>query len=122
MREAHIGQRRIPATMSPASPSRLPRRVVYTIVAATVVAAIAVMVTGHLPSRASGAEVLPFYFAAVLLVLAMSYVVSGNTLMHHHRTGTIQRPSSPVAFWCVVGAQLLAAAVLFAIGFMNPAA
>ena len=92
------------------------------IVAATVAAAIAAMVTGHLPSRASGAVVLPLYFAAVLLVLAMSSVVSGNTLMHHHRTGTIRRPSSPVAFWCIVGAQLLLATALLVIGFVNLAA
>ena len=77
------------------------------------------MVSGFLPPRSWGTVVLPLYFATLLLVLALAYLVSGDTLMHHYRTGTIQRESSPTTFWCIVVVQLGLAAVLFVIGFMH---
>jgi uncharacterized membrane protein len=103
--------------MNQTSLSRLPRRVLFALVIITVVAAIAGMLSGFLPPRSWGTFVLPLYFATLLLVLALAYLVSGNTLMHHYRTGTIQRESSPTTFWCIVLAHLGLAAALFIFGF-----
>jgi len=77
------------------------------------------MMSGVVPPRSWGSFVLPLYFATLLLVLALAYLVSGNTLMHHYHTGTIQRESSPTTFWCIVFVQLTLAAVLFIFGFMQ---
>ena len=104
--------------MNQTSPSRLPRRVLFALIIITVVAAAAVMASGFIPPRSWGTFVLPLYFATLWLVLALAYLVSGETLMHHYRTGTIQRESSPTTFWCIVFVQLGLAAVLFVIGFM----
>ena len=105
--------------MNQSSGSHLPRRVLKAFVVITVMAAVAAMVLGFLPPRSWGIVVLPFYFGALLLVLALAYLVSGNTLMHHYSTGTIQRQSSPIAFWCIVLVQVGIAAVLFTFAFMH---
>ena len=105
--------------MNQTSLSRLPRHALFALIVITVVAAIAAMVSGFLPPRSWGTFVLPLYFATLLLVLALAYLVSGNTLMHHYRTGTIQRESSPTTFWCIVFVQLGLAAALFVYGFMH---
>ena len=99
--------------------SQLPRRVLMAFVVIAVVVAVATMVSGFLPPRSWGTVVLPLYFASLLLVLALTYLVSGNTLMHHHGTGTIQRQSSPIAFWCILLIQVGLAVVLYAIAFMH---
>jgi uncharacterized membrane protein YhdT len=105
--------------MNQTSLSRLPRRVLFALVIITVMAAIALMLSGFLPPRSWGTFVLPLYFATLLLVLALAYLVSGNTLMHHYRTGTVQRESNPTTFWCIVFVQLGLAVVLFIFGFMR---
>jgi hypothetical protein len=46
-------------------------------------------------------------------------VVSGNTLMHHYRTGTVQRLTDPIWFWCIVGVQSLIAVDLLVVGCVN---
>jgi hypothetical protein len=99
--------------------SQLPRRVLLAFVVIAVVIAIAAMVLGFLPPRSWGVVVLPLYFASLLFVLALAYLVSGNTLMHHYSTGTIQRKSSPIAFWCILLVQVGLAAVLFAFAFLH---
>jgi hypothetical protein len=63
--------------------------------------------------------VLPLYFATLLASLSLSYVVSGNTLMHHLRTGTVQRASDPKWFWGVVIVQEVIAVSLAAVGYFN---
>jgi len=73
-------------------------------------------VSGWTPPRESAAVVLPIYFAVLLLALAVSFVASGNTLMHHARTGTIQRAADPISFWWVVGVQFTIAAALLVLG------
>lgn len=73
------------------------------------------IVFGWVPPRESAAVVLPLYFAVLLLVLSIAFVLSGDTLMYHHTTGTIQRATSPVEFWSVVGVQTVLAVVLFVI-------
>ena len=105
--------------MNQTSPSRLPARVLFAFVSITVAAAVVAMVSGFLPPRSWSTFVLPLYFATLLLALAVACLVSGNTLMHHDRTGTIQRASSPTAFWSIVFAQLGLAAALFVVGFMH---
>jgi uncharacterized membrane protein len=98
---------------------RLPRRVLVALVAITVVAAIAAMASGFLPPRSWSSFVLPLYLAGLLLALTLAYVVSGNTLMHHHRTGTVRRDSSPAAFRSIVLVQLGLAAALLVFGFIQ---
>jgi hypothetical protein len=105
--------------MNQSSRSHLPRRVLVMFVVVAVVVAVTAMTVGFLPPRSWSVVVLPFYFASLLLALALAYLVSGNTLMHHYRTGTIQRESSPTAFWCIVLVQIGLAAVLFAFAFMQ---
>lgn len=105
----------------PATPSPLPRRVFVALIAGTCLGAVyaigAAVYSDWLPPREWASVVLPLYFAVLLSALALSFVVSGNTLMHHYRTGTIQRASDPVAFWWIVGVQFAIAAILLAIGF-----
>jgi hypothetical protein len=72
--------------------------------------------SGRAPPREAAGVILPLYFAALLAVLALTFVISGNTLMHHYRTGTVQRATDPVWFWCIVAVQSVIAAVLFIIG------
>jgi ABC-type spermidine/putrescine transport system permease subunit II len=75
--------------------------------------------SGWNPPRAWSAFILPFYFAGLLAVLTLSFVISGNTLMLHFRTGTVQRDTSPQRFWSIVAVQSLIAALLFVIGYIN---
>lgn len=108
-------------TMNPQSPSRAPRCVFFAFIGVTVVGVIVAFAFGLSsgwvpPPRESAGVILPLYFAVLLAVLALTFVVSGNTLMHHYRTGTVQRATEPVWFWRIVTAQLVIAAVLFIIG------
>ena len=105
--------------MNQTSLSRLPRRVLVVFVAIAVVVGVAAMVSGFLPPRSWSTVVLPLYFGSLLLVLALAYLVSGHTLMHHSITGTIQRQSSPIAFWCIVLVQVGLAAALFAFAVIH---
>ncbi len=106
--------------MNPENPSRLPRRVLFAFVGVAVASAIIVFAYGVLsdwvPPRESAGVVLPVYFAMLLAALALSFVISGNTLMHHYRTGTVQRATNPVWFWWIIAVQSIIAAVLLAIG------
>lgn len=108
--------------MSRVAPSRLPRRVFFACIGVTVVLAVAAMIvttlTGWTPPPASAGFFLPLYFAMLLAALSLSYALSGNTLIHHHRTGTVQRGSSPGLFWSLVVVQSLLAAVLLVVGFL----
>jgi hypothetical protein len=109
--------------VNPQSPSRLPRRVLFALIAITVtgviVAFAATLSSGWTPSHESAVVVLPLYFATLLAALALSFVVSGNTLMHHYRTGTVQRATDPGWFWCIVTVQSLIAAALLILGCMQ---
>ena len=109
--------------MSPPSGSRLPRRVLFSFIGLTVVGLAAAFTystqTGWVPPRAWSSFVLPFYFASLLAALTLSFIASGNTLMHHFRTGTVQRASDPVWFWSIVTAQIVIAATLVVIGYLN---
>ena len=72
--------------------------------------------SGWSPPRESAGVVLPLYFAVLLAALALSFVISGNTLMHHYRTGTVQRATDPVWFWWIIAVQSSIAAALFVVG------
>jgi hypothetical protein len=89
-------------------------------VVVTVISAVGAFAYGMLfewrPPRGADGFLLPLYFASLLAVLTGSFVISGNTLMHHHRTGTVQRATSPLWFWCIVVVQSLIAVVLFVLG------
>ena len=108
-------------------PSRLPRRVFFAFVRATFVAIATTVAysisTGWVPPRSFGGAysgiVLPLYFATFLAVMTLSFVVSGNTLMHHYRTGTVQRATDPTWFWSIVIVQAVIAAALLVVGFRN---
>lgn len=100
-------------------PSSAPRLVLFIFVGLSVLGAIAAMLLGWLPSRESGRIILPFYLAVLLTVLTFTYIFSGNTLMHHHRTGTVQRTSSPTWFWWIVAGQLVVAIILFLFAYLR---
>jgi hypothetical protein len=101
--------------------SRLPRFVLYAFVAAGVAAALAAVSLGW--ETRGRSHLLLFYFAALAAALALAYLFSGNTLMHHFRTGTINRRSSPAAYWVVVVVHFALAAVLLVLGIAaRPAA
>jgi hypothetical protein len=106
--------------MNPQSPSRLPRRVLFALIGVTVVGALVVfaygVLSGWVPPRESAGVVLPLYFAMLLAALTLSFVISGNTLMHHYRTGTVQRATDPTWFWWIISVQFVIAAVLVVIG------
>jgi hypothetical protein len=106
--------------MDPQSPSRLPRRVFFALIAVTLIGVLVAFATtlfsGWTPSHESGVVVLPFYFGILLAALVLSFVVSGNTLMHHYRTGTVQRATDPGWFWGIVTVQSLIAAALLIFG------
>jgi len=107
------------STRDALTPSRLPRRVFFAFVGATVLAALSAvcysLATGWLPARSFAATytrvVLPGYFALLIATLTLSYLLSGNTLMHHYSTGTVQRDSSPSWFWWIVVVQAVAASI-----------
>jgi hypothetical protein len=109
-------------TNSPTA-SRLPRRVFYSLIGISVAGAIAAFcysaLSGWTPPRAAAGFFLPLYFAVVLFVLTLSFVVSGNTLMFHYRTGTVQRATDPTWFWSIVGVQWFIALVLLIVGCVN---
>ena len=87
-----------------------------------VVAVVAFVIGSHFgwaPRRELAGVILPIYFAVLLLVLTLSFVISGNTLMHHYRTGTVQRATDPALFWRIVTAQLVIAGLLFFFGFVS---
>jgi hypothetical protein len=108
----------------PPTGSRLPRRVFFTLIASTVVAVAVVVaysiVTGWVPPRSFATAytgvVLPLYGAVLLAIVTLSFVVSGNTLMHHYRTGTVQRATDPTWFWWIVTVQSLIVVVLLVFG------
>jgi hypothetical protein len=106
--------------MNSQNPSRLPRRVLFALIGVTVVDAVVVFAygvsSGWVPPRESAGVVLPLYFAMLLAALTLSFVISGNTLMHHYRTGTVQRATDPGWFWWIVSVQSIIGAVLFVIG------
>jgi hypothetical protein len=106
--------------MNPLALRRLPRLVFATFVGITVTGIIAgflaTILTGWVPPRDTAGIFLPLYFGTLLGVLALTFIVSGNTLMHHFRTGTVERASNPVWFWCIVAVQLALAAILLVIG------
>jgi hypothetical protein len=105
--------------MSPENLKRLPRRVFMGFVGVTIVTALAGMLGGWYPRRDLSSIILPIYGAVLLGVLSGTYVISGNTLMHHYRTGTIQRSTSPRSFWTIVVAQLAIAVVMAVIGCLQ---
>jgi hypothetical protein len=109
--------------MSSSSASRLPRRMLFAFVGLTVlllaVALAHSLQSGWVPPRAWSGVVLPFYFAALLAALTLSFVISGDTLMHHVRTGTVRRASDPLWFWSIVTAQSTIAAILIVIGYLK---
>ena len=114
-------------TTNAPAPSRLPRRVLFGFVGTTVAGVIAIvaysLASGWVPPRSfAGAYtgvVLPVYFAALLGALTLSFVISGNTLMHHYSTGTVQRATSPEWFWTIVIVQALIAFGLAVVGYVN---
>jgi hypothetical protein len=89
-----------------------------TVVAAVIAFAIGSSL-GWAPPRAAAGVILPIYFAVLLAVLTLSFVISGNTLMHHYRTGTVQRATDPVWFWRIVTAQSVIAGLLFFFGLVS---
>ncbi len=99
--------------------SLVPRLVLYLFVVLSVVGAIAAMLLGWVPSRESGRIILPFYFAVLLTVLSLACIVSGNTLVRHYRTGTVQRGTSPAWFWGIVAGQLFVATILFLFAYLR---
>ena len=109
--------------MNPQNRNLLPRRVLAVFVGVTTAVAVVAFVIGSYfgwtPRREFAGVVLPIYFAVLLAVLTLSFVISGNTLMHHYRTGTVQRASDPVLFWRIVTAQLVIAGLLFLFGLVS---
>jgi hypothetical protein len=105
----------------------LPRRVFFGFIATTVVGVIALVAysiaSGWVPRRffasTHSAVLLPLYFATLVAVVTLSFVISGNTLMHHYRTGTVRRATSPAWFWSIVIVQTLVALGLAVVGFVN---
>ena len=99
--------------------SRLPFHVLIGFIACTVVAMVVGGVWGWLPLRESSGIVITIYFAILLAVLGVSYIVSGNTLMHHYRTGTVQRSTSPGVFWAIVSGQFVISVALAVIAYLS---
>jgi|BarGraIncu00222A_1022003.scaffolds.fasta_scaffold448913_1 hypothetical protein len=101
---------------------RLPHYVLYAYISVVVVAVlviIAIFSSGSIPPRESSGYIwviLPLALGVFLLVMTFSFVISGNTLMHHYRTGTVQRATDPTWFWWIVKVQSLIAVVLLVIG------
>jgi hypothetical protein len=98
-----------------------------TIVGVTVAGALAsacyFISSGKVPPRWFGRTysrvALPLYFSVLLGAVTLSFVISGNSLMHHYRTGTVQRETDPVWFWSIVVAQALVALGLAAVAYVN---
>lgn len=101
---------------------RLPYYVLFAFISLVVVAAIvmvAIFSSGSVPPRESSGYIwviLPLTLGVFLVAMNLSFVISGNTLMHHYRTGTVQRATDPTWFWRIVTVQSLIAAVLLIVG------
>ena len=101
---------------------RLPHCVLFAFVALVFVAAITISVifaSGSVPPRESAGYmwvILPLALGVFLLLMTLSFVVSGNTLMHHYRTETVQRATDPTVFWWIIKVQSVIAAILLIIG------
>jgi hypothetical protein len=101
---------------------RLPHYVLYTFITVVFVAVlviIAIFSSGSVPPRESSGYIwviLPLALGVFLVVMTLSFVISGNTLMHHYRTGTVQRATDPTWFWWIVTVQSIIAAILLIIG------
>ena len=74
---------------------------------------------GWAPPRKFAGVILPIYFAVLLAALTLSFVISGNTLMHHYRTGTVQRATDPVWFWRIVTVQSIITGLLLFFGLVS---
>lgn len=85
--------------MSPATRIRWPRVVLTVFILITLLCAAAGILasirSGWVPARNISGIVLPLYFGALLVVLSVTFVLSGDTLIHHYRTDTVQRASQP---------------------------
>ena len=109
------------------TPSRLPQWTLFAFVGATVLAILSLvcysLATRWVPARSFAGTytrvVLPGYFALLVATLTLSYFISGNTLMHHYSTGTVQRDTSPTWFWRIVVVQALIAFVLAIVAYAN---
>lgn len=105
------------------APSDLPKRTLKVFVAVSVTVALVAfcfsLFSGWVPSQKSGVVGLPLWFALLLAALTASFVVSGNTLMHHFRTGTVQRVHNPVAFWVIVAVQTFLVLILLFVSYHN---
>ncbi len=101
---------------------RLSHYVLYgfiTVVVVAVLVIIAIFSSGSIPPRESSGYIwviLPLALGVFLLVMTLSFVISGNALMHHYRTGTVQRATDPTWFWLIVKIQSVIAAILLIIG------
>ena len=100
----------------------LPRYVLFAFITATVGIALVAVSSGWRPHRNWSGVVLPLLFGALLAAIALACVVSGNTLMHHYRTGTVRRESSPATFWWIVTFHILISVGLFILGAVRWAA
>ncbi len=117
----------VPVYTAAQTPSRLPARVFYLCVALTIAVVAGFfcysLVTGWVPQRSSSGIftgiILPLWGGALLAIVTASYVISGDTMMHHYRTGTVQRASEPRWFWMIVKVQSGVAALLLLIGCAN---
>jgi hypothetical protein len=109
--------------VNPQSRYLLPRRVLAALVGVTIVVVVVAFAASSYynwaPPRAYAGVILPIYFAVFLAVLTLSFVISGNTLMHHYRTGTVQRATDPVWFWRIVTVQSVMAGLLLFFGFVS---
>lgn len=102
-----------------AIPSRLPLCALFAFVGTTVLLAGIAAFSGWSPPRDSAGFILPLYFSLLLVVLTLAYIISGNTLMHHYQTGTVQRSTSPRWFWSIVAVHLVIAILLFVLGYVR---
>jgi len=81
------------------------------------------LTSGWVPPRSSSGvylrAVLPLYFATLLSILTLSFIISRNTMMHHYRSGTVQPATDPIWLWWIVSVQALIALVLAIVGCVN---
>jgi hypothetical protein len=98
---------------------KLPWYALFAYIGATMVAAVAGMVSGWVPRRELSGVVMPLYFGTFLAMMALAYCLSGNTVLHHHRTGTIQRANNPTTFRVVVFVHVGLSFILIAMGVVR---
>jgi hypothetical protein len=96
--------------------TKLPWYVLFGFIGTTVIAAFAAMLSGWRPHQELSRIVMPLYFGGFLAMLTVAYGISGNTLFHDARTGTIQRATSPGLFRAVLWGQLALSLALLALG------